>query len=56
MPIEFARPPPWLQRAEPNTVTFDSRSVEGEILIRWGFKPMVLGYIPNVRGAVTGVP
>ena len=56
MPIEFARPPPWLQRAEPNTVTFDSRSEEGEILIRWGFKPMVLGYIPNVRGAVTGVP
>jgi hypothetical protein len=25
-------------------------------LIRWGFKPKVLGYIPNVRGAVTGVP
>jgi hypothetical protein len=33
-----------------------SRSEEGEILIRWGFKPKVLGYIPNVRGAVTGVP
>jgi hypothetical protein len=48
--------PPRLQRAEPNTVTFDSRSEEGEILIRWGFKPKVLGYIPNVRGAVTGVP
>ena len=47
--------PPRLQRAEPNTVTFDSRSEEGEILIRWGFKPKVLGYIPNVRGAVTGV-
>lgn len=30
--------------------------LEGEILIRWGFKPKVLGYIPNVRGAVTGVP
>jgi hypothetical protein len=47
---------PRLQRVEPNTVTFDSRSEEGDILIRWGFKPQVLGYIPNVRGAVTGVP
>ena len=56
MPIEFARPPPRLERAEPNTVTFDSRSEEGEILIRWGFKPKVLSYIPNIRGAVTGVP
>ena len=25
-------------------------------LIRWGFKPKLLGYVPNVRGAVTGVP
>jgi hypothetical protein len=56
MPIEFARPPPTAPAREPNTVTFDSRSEEGEILIRWGFKPKVLGYIPNVRGAVTGVP
>jgi hypothetical protein len=47
---------PRLQRVEPNTVTFDSRSEEGEILIRWGFEPKVLGYIPNVRGVVTGVP
>jgi hypothetical protein len=47
---------PRLQRVEPNTVVFDSRSEEGDILIRWGFKPKVLGYIPNVRGAITGVP
>ena len=47
---------PRLQHVESNTVTFDSRSEEGEILIRWGFKPQLLGYIPNVRGAVTGVP
>ena len=48
-----ARDPTNLRRA---LTDFDSRSEEGEILIRWGFKPMVLGYIPNVRGAVTGVP
>jgi hypothetical protein len=47
---------PRLQRVEPNSVTFDSRSEEGDILIRWSFEPKVLGYIPNVRGVVTGVP
>ncbi|MDW6025074.1 hypothetical protein SAZ10_25275 [Mesorhizobium sp. BAC0120] len=47
---------PRLQHLEPNAVTFDSRSEEGGILIRWGFKPQLLGYIPNVRGVVTGVP
>ena len=47
---------PRLQRVAPNTVTFDSRSEEGDMLIRWGFKPRLLGYIPNVRGVVTGVP
>lgn len=47
---------PRLQRVEPNTVTFDSRSEVGELLLRWGFVPKVLGYIPNVRGVVTGVP
>jgi hypothetical protein len=46
---------PRLQRVEPNTVTFDSRSEEGDILIRWSFEPKVLGYIPNVRGVITGV-
>ena len=47
---------PRLQRVAPNTMTFDSRSEEGDMLIRWGFKPRLLGYIPNVRGVVTGVP
>jgi hypothetical protein len=47
---------PRLQHVEPNTMTFDSRSEEGGMLIRWGFKPKLLGYIPNVRGAATGVP
>ena len=26
------------------------------MLNRWGFQPKVLGYIPNVRGAITGLP
>jgi len=47
---------PRLQNVAPNTIVFDPASEEGEMLIEWGFKPMVLGYIPNVRGAVTGVP
>lgn len=47
---------PRLQRVEPNMASFDSRSEEGAILLSWGFTPKVLGYIPNVRGAVTGVP
>jgi hypothetical protein len=47
---------PRLQRVDPNTVEFDSRSEEGAMLIRWGFSPKVLGYIPNVRGVITGVP
>jgi hypothetical protein len=47
---------PRLQPVQPNTVVFDSSSEEGAMLIEWGFKPKVLGYIPNVRGAVTGVP
>jgi hypothetical protein len=37
-------------------VVFDPSSEEGEMLIKWGFKPKVLGYIPNVRGVVTGIP
>jgi hypothetical protein len=44
------------QPVQPNTVVFDPSSEEGATLIKWGFKPKVLGYIPNVRGAVTGVP
>lgn len=47
---------PRLQPVLPNTVVFDSSSEEGEILNSWGFRPMVLGYLPNVRGVVTGVP
>jgi hypothetical protein len=47
---------PRFQPVQPNTVVFDSSSEEGGMLINWGFKPKVLGYIPNVRGVVTGVP
>ena len=45
-----------LQRVEPSTLIIDSRSEEGAILTRWGFEPKLLGYIPNVRGVVTGLP
>jgi hypothetical protein len=47
---------PRFQPVKPDTVVFDPSSEEGEMLTKWGFKPKVLGYIPNVRGAVTGVP
>lgn len=46
---------PRLQRAAPGAVTFDPRSEAGEMLIRWGFEPALLGYLPNVRGVVTGL-
>ena len=47
---------PRLQPVESDIVVFDPSSEEGDTLIKWGFEPKVLGYIPNVRGAVTGVP
>ncbi len=47
---------PRLQPVEPDMVVFDPSSEEGHTLIKWGFEPKVLGYIPNVRGAVTGIP
>jgi hypothetical protein len=47
---------PRFQPVKPNMVVFDPSSEEGEMLIDWGFRPKVLGYIPNVRGVVTGVP
>ena len=47
---------PRFQPVKPDTVVFDARSEEGNTLIKWGFEPKVLGYIPNVRGAVTGIP
>ena len=47
---------PRLQPVKPDTVVFDSSSEEGDTLIQWGFEPKVLGYIPNVRGVVTGIP
>jgi hypothetical protein len=47
---------PRLQPVTPNTVVFDSSSEEGEIMIKWGFRPQVLGYLAHVRGVVTGVP
>ena len=47
---------PRLQAVVPDTVRFDASSEEGAMLIAWGFRPQVLGYIPSVRGVVTGVP
>ncbi|MGJ7506623.1 COG1470 family protein [Variovorax sp. GT1P44] len=47
---------PRFQPVKPDTVLFDASSEEGNMMIRWGFEPKVLGYIPNVRGVVTGIP
>jgi len=47
---------PRLQAVVPNTIVFDPASEDGAILHRWGFRPHVLGFIPNVRGVVTGIP
>jgi truncated hemoglobin YjbI len=46
---------PRLQPIKANSVRFDSSSEEGRILNAWGFTPRVLGYIPNVRGVITGL-
>ncbi len=46
---------PRLKPVMPNAVVFDSSSEEGRILNAWGFTPKVLGYVPNVRGVVTGL-
>src|SRR5262249_32753020 len=46
---------PRLQPIRPSTVFFDSSSEEGRMLNAWGFAPKVLGYIPNVRGVITGL-
>jgi hypothetical protein len=46
---------PQLQRVAPETVVLDSSSEEGRMLLAWGFTPKVLGYIPHVRGAITGL-
>jgi hypothetical protein len=48
-----------LPRYQPLTgdaLLFGTSSEEGVMLNGWGFQPKVLGYIPNVRGAITGVP
>ncbi len=47
---------PRFQPVMPETAVFDSNSAEGATLINWGFRPKVLGYLPNVRGVITGVP
>ena len=46
---------PRLQPVVPGTVVFDPTSEEGRMLLTWGFTPKVLGYIPNVRGVITGL-
>jgi hypothetical protein len=47
---------PRFQRVTADTALFDASSEEGAMLIEWGFKPKVLGYLSHVRGVVTGVP
>jgi hypothetical protein len=47
---------PRFQPVKPDMVVFDASSAVGATLIRWGFEPKVLGYLPNVRGVVTGIP
>ena len=37
-------------------VVFGASTEEGVMLNRWGFVPKVLGYVPNVRGVITGLP
>lgn len=46
---------PRLQPVMPGTVVFDPSSEEGRTLLTWGFTPKVLGYVPKVRGVVTGL-
>ena len=47
---------PRLQRMTPTTMIVDPGSDEGATLTRWGFRPSIIGHLPNVRGVVTGVP
>ena len=47
---------PRLQPARPGTFVADAGSEEGALLAAWDFVPKILGYLPNVRGVVTGVP
>jgi hypothetical protein len=47
---------PRLQPVRPGMAYFDSSSDVGATLNGWGFQPKVLGYLPHVRGVVTGVP
>jgi truncated hemoglobin YjbI len=44
-----------LQPVMPGSVVFDPSSEEGRTLLAWGFTPKVLGYLPKVRGVVTGM-
>ena len=46
---------PRLQAVVPGSLVLDPGSEEGRMLIAWAFTPKVLGYIPNVRGMVTGL-
>ena len=46
---------PRLQRVMPGTMLLDPSSEEGRILLAWGFTPKVLGFVPKVRGVVTGL-
>ena len=46
---------PRLQAVMPGSLVLDPGSEEGRMLIAWAFTPKVLGYIPNVRGMITGL-
>ena len=44
-----------LQAVAPNSIVFDATSEIGALLHDWDFNPQVLGFIPNIRGAITGL-
>jgi hypothetical protein len=46
---------PQVQPVPPGAVILESTSEEGRLLLAWGFMPKALGYIPNVRGVITGL-
>jgi hypothetical protein len=44
------------QPARADNLVLDASSELGDTLTRWDFEPRVLGWIPNVRGVITGIP
>jgi truncated hemoglobin YjbI len=44
-----------LQPVMPKSIVLNPSSEEGRTLLAWGFTPKVLGYLPKVRGVITGL-